>query len=110
MTVRTRPALTITAAVLLGGVVLANPAAAAEEEGPDALLSVVDEVLATAVPNEGPRNDMLMPVGEVLDVVDPAGVEQEGENEALAAPAGQDDVAEIPVAEPPAKKKRHGKR
>lgn len=93
MNARTRFAATLTAALLAAGSALAGPAAA--DDYPS-----LDEIMY-----EGPVNDALMPVGDVLELVDPTGLdEQEGEDEVLTAPAGQDDAAELDTA-PPSKNK-----
>lgn len=109
MYARTRiAASTLTAVALLAaGLALAGSAAAADgDPQPPALVAVPnpEEVLY-----EGPVNDLLVPVGDVLEAVDPTGVEErDGEDEALTAPAGQQDRTEIPT--PAQGKKRPGKR
>lgn len=79
---------------------------AADEEAVEDLLDAATDVVDE---NEF-LNETLMPVGDVLEAVDPAGVEEhDGEDEAFTAPAGQPDRAELtPPA--PSKKKRPGKR
>ncbi|MGQ0843415.1 MAG: hypothetical protein ACT4QF_04710 [Sporichthyaceae bacterium] len=90
---------TLTAVLLTAGIALAGPARAADD------YPSFDEVLY-----ERPVNDALMPIGDVLDVVDPTGVEeQEGESE-VVLPAGEDDVAEFETAPPAKKIKRPAKR
>lgn len=102
MSARTRTRVagsTLTAALLAAGLALAGPAGASTSPS-------LDEILY-----EGPVNELLMPVGDVFELVDPtAADEQHGTDEALTAPAGEGNVTEIPAPEPPAKKKRHAKR
>lgn len=110
MYARTRiAASTLTAALLAAGLALAGPAAAADGDPQTPALVAVpspDEVLY-----EGPVNDLLMPVGDVLELVDPTGVEErQGEDETLTAPAGEDNVTEIPTERPKPAKKRPGRR
>ncbi|MGQ0842788.1 MAG: hypothetical protein ACT4QF_01515 [Sporichthyaceae bacterium] len=60
---------------------------------------------------EGPVNDALMPVGDVLELVDPTGAEErQGEDDALSAPAGQDDAAELSTEKPKQANGKPGKR
>lgn len=103
MSARTRIRIavgTLTAATLFGaGIALAGSTAAADETTAPSL----DEIMY-----EGPVNDLLMPVGDVIDLVDPAGVEeQQGEDETLTAPASQEPTAAVPT-DPPARRSATG--